>query len=139
MGRGLSPQQRLILRLLVEASDEMRVERLSWAVAEAFDVEGNRVWDQNRLYETDQFLALVANLFHTKRRLLTPSHRASFSRSLRRLEDRGLLVRFDRTDRDGLMRGEDGRPWGRAYEVLLTASGRQVGARPSPGRPAPPF
>ncbi len=92
MGRGLSPQQRLILRVLAqEGPEKMAIERLSWAVAEAFDVEGSRI-------------------FTRWGRRLTGAHRASFSRSLRRLEDRGLLVRLNR----------DFRSWGWTYWVRLT-------------------
>lgn len=116
MGRGLSPQQRLILEVLGGART-MAVEELSWAVAEAFDRESRRIYrrGQRIAFDRDGRPQVVER----GKRLLTGAHRASFSRSLRRLEDRGLLVRFDR---DGILGG-------RTYWVRLTDEGR--GAPPA--------
>lgn len=109
--RKLSLMQKIILKFLVETEGGgCYISELSWFIARMFNSEhGDRIWDateqkkqlleefqKNRSkesYELTMATFRVIDIFHRKREMLTEKHRASFSRSLRRLDTRGLVER----------------------------------------------
>lgn len=125
--RKLSLVQKVILAYLADNEDERcRIDELSWYVARVFNLEqGDRIWNarkqKEKLLEDFQkekdeevkhrkgkaaMLAFrLIDSCHRKKEILTEKHRASFSRSLSRLHDRGLVDLYGygwRTTRVGL-------------------------------------
>jgi len=109
MGKGLSAQEKAILEVLQQAEDhEVGYRILSWIIAERYDRDRSRIWKyvprEGRLSAME---AAFAHALHPKGKFLTPAHRASFSRSIRRLVSRGLIGRVGcmvvlaKRDRDG--------------------------------------
>ena len=109
----LSQQQKAILECLYKSYKEpgflpegywCHVGRLSWFVAHRFNRGHNhRVWDAKlakvevakKLKGRDLAMAFyIIERGHRKPQLLTEKHRASFCRSLKRLEERGLIKRY---------------------------------------------
>jgi len=91
--------------------------------------------EANRLTKRQLLLQRFVPQVHRKKKLLEPSHRASFSRSLRRLEERGLIRRIIDVKFD-FERDENGEPHpkithivgdGRTTRVWPTEYGRRVG------------
>jgi len=91
--------------------------------------------EANRLTKRQLLLQKFVPQIHRKNKLLEPSHRASFSRSLRRLEERGLIRRVKDIEFD-FKRDENGEPHpkvthivgdGQTTRVWPTERGRKVG------------
>lgn len=142
----LSEMQKAILECLWNCKESylcpahtLNITTVSWFVAERFNRGHNdRIWDQKgakievakringkNLIRTFQ---MIENL-HRQPKLLTPKHRASFSRSVKRLEDRGLIKRYV-----ALRHEKRGDKWflvwyvgdGRTRYLRLTNRGKEV-------------
>lgn len=85
--------------------------------------------EANSLVSTTIFLGKIIDSYHRKTKRLTEKHRASFSRALKRLEDRGLIQRFvylrksyeGKRRKFSLQKGP-----GRTRYVMLTDAGIRV-------------
>lgn len=119
----LSKQEKAILKLLWRAENPIPgISYISREIAEQFDNDGSRIYvfkKQERLKELQEDLSqakeegdetgvkmsalalfIVGNRKTPKERRLNESHRASVSRSVRRLEDRDLIKRYRLMDYD---------------------------------------
>lgn len=75
---------------------EQLLERYTENTKDCFNEDGNFKSEQSRQKATTEYKATmqicnIINLFHKKRKRLTLKHRVSFSRSLKRLENRKLV------------------------------------------------
>lgn len=90
----LSKQQKAILNILhEEKSKSERIGSLSYKIARKFNKgHDDRIWNKEqhiKKYHDDPFIKVFMR--NKQKENLTKKHRASFSRSLSRLEKRGLI------------------------------------------------
>jgi len=118
MGRGLSKQEKAILDYLDRCGGSASQYQISQEIAEQFNKgQNDRIWDRHAMktetinnlktlkeagdYEEYKIELGLANIefhlvdsIHRKDQILTGKHCASVSRSLRRLQERGLILKM---------------------------------------------
>lgn len=90
----LSKQEKFILDRL-EKEEGIRHKRLSWLVAEQFDKKREKTWRLDYGRTRFEYGADKAGFVDKNKIVLTAKHRASLSRSIKRLIKRGLIVKQD--------------------------------------------
>ena len=135
----LSKIQKAILECLYTTKGYWcHVRKISWFVADRFNRGHNdRIWDakvakielSKKLKSEDLQMAFRIIDGHQKSQLLTEKHRASLSRALKRLENRGLLERFVTAkieERDGKSFWVFYVGYGKTCYVRLTERGKEA-------------